>query len=68
MTAPEYGSVDWAMNYARSYRNENQAKDAFAALADGIITLRAENQLFRELIGQIRRVHAGLVEETGGES
>jgi hypothetical protein len=51
----EYGSVDWAMSYARDYRNENQAKDALRTLADEIISLRAENKLFRELVGQIRR-------------
>lgn len=56
---PEYGSVDWAMSYAREYRNENQAKVAFAALADEIVTLRAENRLFRELVGQIRDERAG---------
>ena len=57
---PKYGSVDWAMNYARGYRNENQAKDALAVLADEILKLRAENQLFRELVGQIRVERAGL--------
>jgi hypothetical protein len=51
----KYGSVEWAMNYARDYRNENQAKVALQALADEIISLRAENKLFRELVGQIRR-------------
>lgn len=51
----KYGNVEWAMNYARDYRNENQAKVAFRALADEIISLRAENKLFRELVGQIRR-------------
>ena len=58
----EYGSVDWAMNYARDYRNENQAKDALRALADEIVTLSAENRLFRELVGQIRRERSGLEE------
>jgi hypothetical protein len=51
----KYGSVEWAMNYARDYRNENQAKVALQALADEIMSLRAENKLFRELVGQIRR-------------
>lgn len=64
MSIPEYGSVDWAMQFARDYRNENRAKDALAVLADEILTLRAENRLFRELIGQIRMQRAGLASET----
>jgi hypothetical protein len=49
----EYGSVDWAVRYARDYRNENVAKDALKTLADEVLTLRAENRLARELLGKI---------------
>ena len=45
--------TDWALTFARGYRQENRAAVAFHRLADTVIELRAENKVLRELVASL---------------
>ena len=45
--------TDWALTFARSYRQEDQAATALHRLADAVIELRAENRVLRELVASL---------------
>src|SRR4051812_35216966 len=56
-------TVDGAINYARSYRQENMAADALRILADAVLELRGENTAYRKMISVTTEPVVGKIEQ-----